>query len=154
MIKQKKVLVNTKAKNISVVLGVDEKRARKIADFADKAYHKEKSYTKALELCKKEAKNQEEFVWAIHNLGFTKGYHSGLEKAAKITAQELTSGLMGKLFGGPSKNDSFWGTLDAIFVCILFVNIIHNFLNFNWFSWIIVPLNIFLIWTTFSRRLK
>lgn len=152
MIKQKKVIANPKGKNISEVLGIDEKRAKHIADFADKVFHKEKSYTKAMDLCLKETKTQEEFVWAIHNLGFTKGHHAGLSAAAKITAHELTSGIMGKLFGS-NRNDSFWATLDAIMVTFLFIGLVSAIMDFP-NRWVLIPLNLALLALTFWRRIK
>lgn len=153
MIKQRKVIANPKGKTISEVLGIEGKRAEHIAKFAEENFHKEKSYTKVMEMCRKESKTQEEFVWAIHNLGFTKGMHAGLEKAAKVTAHELTQGLLGRLFGGSNKNDSFWANLDAIMVVFLFIGVIVAVENFP-HNWWIIPLDLFLLVLTFWRRLK
>ncbi len=153
MIKQKKVIANPKGKNISEVLGIEEKRAKYIADFADKVFHKENSYTKAMELCRKEVKTQEEFVWAIHNLGFTKGRHAGMEQAAKITAHELSQGLMGRLFATPNRNDGFWGALDAIMVFFLLIGMISAIIAFP-HNWWIIPLDLLLLVLTFWRRIN
>lgn len=154
MIKQRKVIANPKGKNVSEVLGLDEKRSQALVDFTRKTFHKEKSYTHAMEICRKEAKTQEEFIWMVHNLGFEKGRLSGEERAARIAAHEMTHGIIKELFfNKPNKNDSFWGALDAIFIIFLFVALAMAIGNFP-HNWWLIPLDTFLIALTFWRRIK
>lgn len=152
MQKQKKVLANLKGETVSQSLGLKSKeRVEFLMDRTKKIYLEEKSISKAIGVCHKEAKSQEEFLFMLYLIGLQKGEIIGEGHAAKVMASDMAQSLFRGL--GTGKNDAFFGCLDAFTFFLLIFTLINLFFTFP-VNWWMLPIVLFVFVLIVWRRLK